>query len=337
MQLPIQIPGLAHINTYALLDDRGAAIVDPGLPGPKSWKALTTRLAAAGIPLKRIHTVLVTHSHPDHFGNAGVLARKTGARLVTHRAFRTFWSPMHQCAAIDCDDPIHAHAENGDPPLPEPMPPGSDLPWGGGPWNPGIRMKGPSGALIRLGLTRTAGRMMRAPTPTHRLRNNEAIRLVGRDWFAVHTPGHTLDHLCLYDPEGGVFIAGDHVLPNITPHIGGIGTGEDPMRRFFHSLRTVGALPGVGVALPAHGEVMTDISGRCADIITHHEGRLDRLREALAADGAATVEDMSHVLFRKERWGHMAESETYAHLEYLRTDGELVRSEADGRAVYAPA
>ena len=34
MELPIRLPGLGHVNCYAIPDDRGAAIVDPGLPGP---------------------------------------------------------------------------------------------------------------------------------------------------------------------------------------------------------------------------------------------------------------------------------------------------------------
>ena len=25
-------------------------------------------------------------------------------------------------------------------------------------------------------------------------------RLAGREWVSLHTPGHTPDHLCLYDP-----------------------------------------------------------------------------------------------------------------------------------------
>src|SRR2546430_6083527 len=73
------------------MDERGLAVVAPGLPGPQSWKALKTRLKAAGFKLRDIHTVVVTHSHPDHFGGAGRIAREAGAELVTHRAFTT-WS-----------------------------------------------------------------------------------------------------------------------------------------------------------------------------------------------------------------------------------------------------
>ncbi len=44
MQLPIWMPGLGHVNMYGLVDDRGLTVVDPGLPGPQSWKALKQRL-----------------------------------------------------------------------------------------------------------------------------------------------------------------------------------------------------------------------------------------------------------------------------------------------------
>ena len=44
MQLPIHMPGLGHVNMYALLDGNGAAVVDPGLPDPVSWRAILDRL-----------------------------------------------------------------------------------------------------------------------------------------------------------------------------------------------------------------------------------------------------------------------------------------------------
>ena len=34
MELPIRLPGLGHVNCYAIPDDRGAAIVDPGSARP---------------------------------------------------------------------------------------------------------------------------------------------------------------------------------------------------------------------------------------------------------------------------------------------------------------
>src|SRR5262245_41977519 len=90
-QLPIDMPGLGHVNCYVLEDSRGVAIVDPGLPGRRPFGALVERLASAGIPLKRVHTVVVTPSHPDHFGGAEWVRQETGADIVTHQRFRMIW------------------------------------------------------------------------------------------------------------------------------------------------------------------------------------------------------------------------------------------------------
>jgi glyoxylase-like metal-dependent hydrolase (beta-lactamase superfamily II) len=325
LQLPISMPGLGHVNTYALVDGKGAAVVDPGLPGKASWKALCRGLAEAGIGLRRVHTVLVTHSHPDHYGGAGRLAEEAGATLVTHAAFRLWWAPNacdHEVHEVD-DDDLRAAFETGR----------DRTPWGGPPFRLPLKRRLAMRAG-RLGLTH-----FKPPRPGRRLRHDEGLVLAGRRWRAVHTPGHTLDHLCLHDTETGTLLSGDHVLPTITPHISGQGTGRDPLQAFLASLDRVAALPHVTRVLPAHGHPFDDLPGRVADIRRHHDQRLARLRTALAeSDGTScSVEELSHALFRPAHWGYMAESETYAHLEHLRREGAVVREDVDDRARYALA
>lgn len=323
MQLPISMPGLGHVNAYALMDDRGAAVVDTGLPGPATWKALQNRLKQAGLRLRDVHTVLVTHSHPDHFGSAGRLAKDAGAELITHSAFRTWWasSPCdHSPEEIDDVDPTEMPAAN----------PWRDrTPWGTEGFKPPIRRR-IGFQLMKRGVLGS----FTAPCPTRRLKDGDTIKLAGREWVAVHTPGHTLDHLCLHDPEGGLLLSGDHVLPTITPHISGLGGGRDPLAHFFASLDRVAALEGVNTTLPAHGQPFADLAGRAQDIKVHHEGRLERLVDAGREGGPMTVTEHSHHLFREARWGHMAESETYAHLEHLRLAGRAERREEKGTLLY---
>jgi len=163
---------------------------------------------------------------------------------------------------------------------------------------------------------------MKTPSPTRRVDDAEVVQLAGREWVSLHTPGHTADHLCLYDPAGGVVLSGDHVLPSITPHISGLVAGADPLTEFFTSLDKVAALDGVEVVLPAHGHPFTDLAGRTAAIRQHHEERLDTLRAAAVELGSGTVEELMQRLFKPRSWGQMAESETYAHLEHLRAIGE---------------
>ena len=87
-QLPVNLPGLGHVNCYLIEDKSGIAVVDPGLPGEDSWKALSNRLKTAGYRMNDIHTVIVTHSHFDHFGGAERIRTETGAKILTHKNFR---------------------------------------------------------------------------------------------------------------------------------------------------------------------------------------------------------------------------------------------------------
>jgi glyoxylase-like metal-dependent hydrolase (beta-lactamase superfamily II) len=334
LQLPIDLPGLGHVNTYALEDDDGFALVDPGLPGEQAWNDLNDRLDRAGIPLARVHSVIVTHSHPDHFGGAGLLAEQTGARIITSDRFRTFWD-LDDGELTERDDGERDDGERGDGERDDatarldparPRLPNFDrpTPWGG-------TIEGPSEERRRQMEEHLdeVFRWFRVPVPGLRLADMAPIRLANREWFGLWTPGHTNDHLCLWDPEAGVLIAGDHVLPTITPHISGMVEG-DPLARYVESLDRVASFEGVNVVLPAHGHPFTDLAGRVEEMKRHHDERLERLREISNELGWANVIDVSHQLFAPRSWGSMAESETYAHLEHLRVRGEAQRREGPG-------
>ena len=324
MQLPVSMPGLGHVNCYALIDGDGAALVDPGLPGEESWSALCDRLRQAGIPLERVHTTIVTHSHPDHYGGSHQLREETGAELLAHAAFTA--SPAADDANADIDLELlelssEALVELWKAKLSE----RDSTPWG-------TRRQPPPDEAIRLFIqSNVAGKAprFRVPEPTIRVADGDAVRLAGREWFAVHTPGHTTDHLCLWDPAEGVLLSGDHVLPTITPHIAGSTELDDPLAAFFESLARVGAFDGVNVCLPAHGHPFADLRGRTASIRRHHIERLEVLRTAGSQLGNAPVEAYMKELFAERAWGDMAASETYAHLEHLRVIGE-VESGRDG-------
>ena len=126
------------------------------------------------------------------------------------------------------------------------------------------------------------------------------------------------------------------MLPTITPHISGLVRRRDPLKLFFDSLDKVAAFGSdVTLALPAHGDPFADLAGRAEEIKVHHEGRLQRLRDAAAElDRPATVMEMSQFLFSPRAQGGMADSETYAHLEHLRVAGEFERHDTEGRYEY---
>lgn len=359
MQLPIFMPGLGHVNMYGLVDRRGLAVVDPGLPGPKSWKTMKARLKAAGYRLRDVHTVVVTHSHIDHFGGAGRLAKEAGAELVTHRAFATFTVKGPSQARVLSESEAHraemaaaALAQASDlspeelPTIEEAAPDDPEIlhddtdveevtaiPWGKQtPW--GTRHPSPS-TRQRL-LFRVMRLLFTSPEPTRRVHHGDHLHLAEREWVALHTPGHTADHLCLFDPETGALLCGDHVLPTITPHVSGV-VRADALKSYLATLDLVAGIEGVKVGLPAHGHPFDDVPGRVESIKRHHEERMELLRRASLAVGPAGVEDLMHEVFPRKYWGIMAEAETFAHLEHLAHAGEAERWEEGGRLLYRAA
>ncbi len=353
IQIPIMLPGLGHVNCYVLEDPRGATLVDPGLPDPSSAQVLADRLASIGIAPQRIHTVLVTHSHPDHFGGAGRLRAEHHCDVVAHEDFATPFDPRPVDAELselsaatgqpdlsealgggeipEIDGPVNeglAAILFGDGPIPDI--PAESTPYGEDGYRPGeneLEWMRSWDDMSKKGLL--------SLRPTIRVHEGQWLRIGGRDWQALHTPGHTGDHLCLWDPASGVLLSGDHVLPTITPHISGLTPAPDALADFVAALRRVASLEGVTTVLPAHGLAFEDLPGRVEEIIVHHDHRLARLESIADELGTAGVRSYSRVLFQPRSWGPMAESETYAHLEHLRLTGRMTRgTDSEGRFVY---
>jgi len=336
IQLPIMIPGLGHVNCYVLEDDRGVTLIDPGMPDPMSHSALVARLASIGVTPQHVHTVIVTHSHPDHFGGAGRLRAEHDTTVVAHRHFATPFDadPTDDLAELEpTAEPVNQRLADvlfGNGPMPE-VPP-RPTPWGEEGFRPGpgeLEMMRSWDDLSKQGLLRL--------TPTVRVEDLEVLRIGGREWQVVHTPGHTGDHICLLEPADGILLSGDHVLPTITPHISGLTGSDDSLAEFVAALRRVADLDGVTRVLPAHGLAFDDLPGRVDAIIEHHVERLAQIERIGEELGDARVRSYSRSLFQERSWGPMAESETYAHLEHLRHQGLMAsRVDDEGFLRYRP-
>lgn len=340
IQLPMNMPGLGHVNCYVIEDRNGVALVDPGTPSLRSWQVLRKKLDEVGMPMRRVHTVVVTHSHPDHYGAAQRVREVSGAELVTHANFKTYWDPheesdlVHEVAVVTEYEVqfnaierslLKVTGRERNSPWDRPVP------WGGSPpdneWRARFRWR-----VLPLLLSK----VWQPPKPSTRVVDGQVLSLGDREWVSVHTPGHTADHLCLLDPVGGTFISGDHLLPTITPHISGLTTQRRPMGDFLLSLERMYTIDDVRTVLPAHGLEFHDLAGRSREIFDHHQGRFDTLTNAAvhAPENEMTVPEFSKHLFKPHSWGPMADSETFAHLEYLRQTGKATTRTVEGQLRY---
>jgi glyoxylase-like metal-dependent hydrolase (beta-lactamase superfamily II) len=324
LQLPTDFTGLGHVNTYAIEDSRGFTLVDPGLPSDESWAALQDRMRDANIPLARVHTVYITHSHPDHFGGAHRIVEVSHADVLTSTMFRkwtdlldldeTPLEPLDPADAVEAGTILDAIGNTDEADMEAAFP-------GFKAFRDRIRAAIADGRIEEVS-------WMKAPRPTIVVDDSQRVRMGDRDWVAVFTPGHTHDHLCMWNPEDGVLLSGDHVLPTITPHIAGF-MGGDPLSNYLKNLDKVAGLEGITTVLPAHGHPFTDLAGRCEAIKDHHATRLQLLVDAAPEVGWAPIAKWSEYLFSARSRGPMADSETSAHLENLRLAGKAERRAAE--------
>jgi glyoxylase-like metal-dependent hydrolase (beta-lactamase superfamily II) len=156
-------------------------------------------------------------------------------------------------------------------------------------------------------------------------------------WWVLELPGHADGHICL--ERDGVLVAGDHVLGAITPTVGLYPDSRpDPLGDYQASLRrTIELAPRV--ALPGHGEPVTEPVTRAREILEHHERRLDQTAAALGAEPRNAYE-VSVVLFGltlDASGRRFALAETLAHLERLVHEGRAARTGDDDRVSYTAA
>jgi glyoxylase-like metal-dependent hydrolase (beta-lactamase superfamily II) len=132
--------------------------------------------------------------------------------------------------------------------------------------------------------------------------------------LAVHTPGHTADHLCFR--HGDTLFTGDHIMEGSTVII------EDATA-YLDSLYLVRDL-GVARLAPGHGAGMDDAGAAITEYIDH---RLERERQIVAAvaGGAGTIGDIVDVVYAGIPAGlrHAAVHQVGVQLTKLSRDGAV--------------
>lgn len=151
--------------------------------------------------------------------------------------------------------------------------------------------------------------------PDIALADDSSVSFGSDEILAVHTPGHTADHLCFR--RGGTLFTGDHIMEGSTVII------EDATA-YLNSLYLVGDLD-VDRIEPGHGNAIDDAAGAITEYIDH---RLERERQIVAAvaDGAGSVGEVVDVVYAGIPKGlrHAAVHQVGVQLVKLSRDGAVV-------------
>lgn len=283
-------------GTYLVGTDREVAVIDPGPLDDAHRDAL-----AAALHGVRVAAILVTHCHADHSPLAAWLAAETGAPTVG-------FGPHPRLDDPDADDPVHGDDAEGDD------------------------SSCAAGEPVKIEETTDHDF-----DPQVRVTTGD-LAAAGDGWTitAVHTPGHTSNHLCFALDEEQALFTGDHIMGWSTTVI---GPPDGDMRAYFDSLHVVRARDD-RTFWPTHGSPVTDTRPFLDAFIAH---RLEREAQVLAAvrSGQTSIAEMVKVLYAgvREELHKPAGRSVLAHLIKLVDDGVVVTDDAVRptlKAVYRP-
>ena len=144
---------------------------------------------------------------------------------------------------------------------------------------------------------------------------------------AVHTPGHTGDHLCFFDAASGALYTGDHILQGTTTVI---HPGEGDMSDYMASLHRVRDLHPSTI-FPGHGERVDDAIALIDEYIAHRVEREAQVLNAARSRASFTPMDLVPLLYAgyPVEVHKLAAWTVQAHLDKLVHDGLVERADDD--------
>jgi glyoxylase-like metal-dependent hydrolase (beta-lactamase superfamily II) len=293
--IPTPFP-VGPINIYLVVDDP-ITLVDTGPKTDAASAALREQLRALKFKTEDIRRIVLTHTHEDHCGLAGMLQRESGARVYVHE-----WE--YQNIAD------HGHTRV-DPEL---------LKRAGAP---------------REELESMAARYQLIHHFADAVEDVEAYRDEQEFVFAsgalrvIHTPGHTPGSSCLLRESNRLMLAGDTILKNITPNPVLNSDPIDPGRRFPSLGEYLVSLARIRALAPtllktSHGDDVTDYEEHFHGLVRHIQERLAKVIRLVPKQGT-TAWEMAKTLFPKatDINRFLAVSEAVANLDLAVAEGKL--------------
>jgi glyoxylase-like metal-dependent hydrolase (beta-lactamase superfamily II) len=239
---------------------RDVVVIDPGPRLDSHREALAVALAGSSV-----RAILITHCHADHSPLAAWLAAETGAPTIA-------FGPHGPDAWDIGDDPVKDDPVKEDPVSDDE----SDAA------EPVIEESTDTDFV-----------------PDEAVATGEEVAS-GNGWTmtALHTPGHTSNHMCfaLDDGTTRTLFTGDHVMGWSTTVV---SPPDGDMAAYLESLRVV-ARRNDDVAIPTHGSPIPNPTEFVNELIEH---RLQREAQVLTAvrSGLDTIPAMIEVLYADVR------------------------------------
>lgn len=308
-KIPVPTPyPVGPVNSY-LIKNRPYTLVDPGPETAEAKKSLVDGLASLSVTLTDIARVVITHSHSDHCGLMRWLSEQAGAIVYVHKL---------EVRKLTFDYDYYRER----------------LPF--------LREAGLPLEVLKE-ILEDFDPVVKPVLPQSKveeLQGGEVLDFVEGSLRVLHLPGHCGGHICLYDPEGRNFLAGDFILKHMTPNPIMEADPVDFSKRLptlTQYLEGLGVLEklDIGVILTGHGKNIDDSREAVAKAQKHHARRLEAV-SSIMEDNHLNAYQVMQVLYPRIRGFqiYLGISEVFAHLDYLLARGRVDREDRGGISFY---
>jgi glyoxylase-like metal-dependent hydrolase (beta-lactamase superfamily II) len=154
------------------------------------------------------------------------------------------------------------------------------------------------------------------------LRDGQALTVGGIDVRAIHTPGHSSDHLAFHIAQPGALFTGDAVLGRGTSFI---DPPDGDLAQYLRSLARMQELEP-RILYPGHGPVVFRAQEKLREYLEHRELREDQIL-AYMAQGPATIMEIVGTVYAEypQEVHALAARSVLAHLLKLQAEGRVDR------------
>ena len=302
---------LDHVNIYLLRDGDGWVAIDSGL-GTDECKQAWDLALNGPLQGEDLHSLIVTHFHPDHVGLAGWLTERFAIPLTMPRP-----EYLHSLVLQ------HAPADFG-----------SEV------FRPFYRDHGLAEDVTEIVLSRGHEYLHRTtgvPASYRRIKNGDHLTVGERDFHVITGGGHSLEQAMLYRPADKMFFAADQVIAKISPNVSvhPMEPDLDALGIYLQSLRDIRTTVSNDVlVLPGHGLPFYGLHQRIDALMAHHAARCGDIEGACRTD-ALSVAQILPFVFPRVLDAHQtgfAFGEVLAHVNHMLGQGTL-RLETDAAGV----
>jgi glyoxylase-like metal-dependent hydrolase (beta-lactamase superfamily II) len=289
------------VNLY-LIEDEPLTLIDAGPNSGVALDELEQGLAGHGHRIEDIGLLVLTHQHMDHIGLAGIIARRSGARVAALDQLAPYLERFHE--DMELDDRFAARQ------------------------------------LLRHGIPVDVVHALRAVSASYRawgssvtvtqpLAAGTVLELGDRSLEVLHRPGHSPSDTVFWDADRRILIGGDHLIghissnPLLTRPLGDRGEEDAASPRPQALVSYIASLAAtremdLDVILAGHGRPVEGHVALIDERLRLHERRAQRIYD-LIVERPRTAYEIAQAL-----WGDVAVTQAYLTLSEVLGHADLL-------------